>query len=137
MPYTPILSTLAYVVRGDDVLMVHRTFRDSDAHLGKFNGLGGKLEPGETPEAALVRELREEIDLHVAADDLQPMTFASHTYDRFHLLMPLFKCTRWKGTVKLLDVSAARFVAPSALCDAEMPAADAPLVRYIQAASGQ
>lgn len=117
------------------VLITQRPPGKAMAGLWEFPG--GKLEPGETPEAALVRELREEIDLHVAADDLQPMTFASHTYDRFHLLMPLFKCTRWKGTVKLLDVSAARFVAPSALCDAEMPAADAPLVRYIQAASGQ
>lgn len=60
MPYTPILATLAYVVRGDDVLMVHRTFRDSDAHLGKFNGLGGKLEPGEDVVAGVRRELREE-----------------------------------------------------------------------------
>ena len=60
MPYTPILGTLAYVVRGDDVLMVHRTFRDGDQHLGKYNGLGGKLEPGEDIVAGIVRELHEE-----------------------------------------------------------------------------
>lgn len=60
MPYTPILGTLAYVVRGDEVLMVHRTFRDGDQHLGKYNGLGGKLEPGEDIVAGIVRELHEE-----------------------------------------------------------------------------
>lgn len=60
MPYTPILGTLAYVVRGDDVLMVHRTARDGDAHRGKFNGLGGKVEPGEDVVACIRRELREE-----------------------------------------------------------------------------
>lgn len=60
MPYTPILGTLAYVVRGDEVLMVHRTFRDGDQHLGKYNGLGGKLEPGEDVVAGIVRELHEE-----------------------------------------------------------------------------
>ncbi|MBK8461581.1 MAG: 8-oxo-dGTP diphosphatase [Nigerium sp.] len=70
MPYTPILGTLAYVTRGDDVLMVHRTFRDGDQHLGKFNGLGGKLEPGEDIVAGIVRELHEEagidaLDVHL------------------------------------------------------------------------
>jgi 8-oxo-dGTP diphosphatase len=67
MPYTPIVGTLAYVVRGDEVLLVHRTFRDGDAHLGKYNGLGGKLEPGEDVVAGMRRELREEAGIEATA----------------------------------------------------------------------
>lgn len=67
MPYTPVLATLAYVVRGDEVLLVHRTFRDDDAHLGKYNGLGGKLEPGEDVVAGVRRELREEAGIEANA----------------------------------------------------------------------
>lgn len=67
MPYTPIVGTLAYVVRGDDVLMVHRTFRDDDAHLGKYNGLGGKLERDEDIVAGMRRELREEAGIEVTS----------------------------------------------------------------------
>lgn len=67
MPYTPIVGTLAYVIRGDDVLLVHRTFRDDDAHLGKYNGLGGKLEPHEDVVAGMRRELREEAGIEVTS----------------------------------------------------------------------
>ena len=71
MAYTPILGTLAYVLRGDEVLMVHRTFRDGDAHLGKFNGLGGKVEPGEDVASGIRRELREEAGIDAPAPRLR------------------------------------------------------------------
>ena len=95
---------------------------------------GGKLEPGETPEAALVRELREELDVVVSADDLTPLAFASHSYPEFHLLMPLFAVRKWQGTPRPVDVGDIRFVTPSELDRYAMPAADAPLVRQIQTA---
>lgn len=71
MAFTPIIGTLAYVVRGDDVLMVHRTFRDDDAHLGKYNGLGGKLTDGEDVVAGMQRELREEAGIEVTSARLR------------------------------------------------------------------
>ncbi|MFO1018597.1 MAG: (deoxy)nucleoside triphosphate pyrophosphohydrolase [Hyphomonadaceae bacterium] len=91
---------------------------------------GGKVEPGEAPEAALIRELKEELDLTVEPDALDPYAFASHAYPDFHLLMPLYVITRWQGVVKL-DPNAAqamKWVAPRELRDHEMPPADVVLV---------
>lgn len=91
---------------------------------------GGKVEPGESPEAALIRELKEELDLTVEPDALDPYAFASHAYPDFHLLMPLYVITRWQGVVKL-DPNAAqamKWVAPRELRDHEMPPADVVLV---------
>ena len=91
---------------------------------------GGKFEPGEAPEAALIRELKEELDLTVEPDALDPYAFASHAYPDFHLLMPLYVITRWQGVVKL-DPNAAqamKWVAPRELRDHEMPPADVVLV---------
>ena len=80
MPYTPILATLAYVVRGDEVLLVHRTFRHDDAQRGKFNGLGGKLEPGEDVVSGLRRELHEEAGLIIEG---RPTLISVHANERF------------------------------------------------------
>ena len=91
---------------------------------------GGKVEPGEAPEAALIRELKEELDLTVEPDALDPYAFASHAYPDFNLLMPLYVITRWQGVVKL-DPNAAqamKWVAPRELRDHEMPPADVVLV---------
>jgi 8-oxo-dGTP diphosphatase len=98
---------------------------------GGWEFAGGKIEPGETPEAALVRELKEEVDLDVTEAALHPLTFASHAYDDFHLLMPLYAVRRWAGAAKPLAHDALDWAHPSALARYPMPPADAPLIAYL------
>ena len=112
------------------VLMCQRPEGKALAGLWEFPG--GKLEPGETPEACLIRELREELGIEVAAACLAPFVFASHSYDDFHLLMPLYLCRRWEGTVQALEHPQIRWVRPSQMKDLPMPPADAPLVAYLR-----
>ena len=98
----------------------------------QFAGLwefpGGKLEEGESPEAALVRELEEELGISTQSACLAPLTFVSHTYESFHLLMPLYVCRRWQGTPTALEHKALKWVRPQALRDYPMPPADEPLI---------
>ena len=104
------------------------------ALAGTWEFPGGKLEPGETPEAALARELDEE--LGIVAGPLAPFTFASHAYDDFHLVMLLYWCRQWQGTPDGRDGQALRWERPGAMAALPMPPADVPLVAALAAALG-
>ena len=93
---------------------------------------GGEIEPGETPEVALIRELQEELGIDTWASCLAPLTFASHSYETFHLLMPLFACRKWKGIPQGREGQALKWVRADALMNLPMPAADVPLVAHLR-----
>ena len=92
---------------------------------------GGKVGDGETPEVALIRELREELAIDVTQSCLAPLTFASHAYDDFHLLMPLYVCRRWTGIVTAVEGQELQWVRPVRLRDFAMPPADKPLIAHL------
>ncbi len=93
---------------------------------------GGKVEPGETPENALIRELQEELGIDTWASCLAPLTFASHRYADFHLLMPLFACRKWDGIVQPREGQALKWVHARDLADYPMPPADVPLIPILR-----
>lgn len=93
---------------------------------------GGKLDPGETPETALIRELAEELGIDVSAHCLAPFAFASHEYEKFHLLMPLYLCRRWRGTPRPKEGQQLTWVDPARLAEYPMPEADRPLVPLLR-----
>jgi 8-oxo-dGTP diphosphatase len=108
------------------VLIAQRPEGKQLAGLWEFPG--GKLDAGERPEAALIRELKEELGIDVKEPCLAPLTFASHAYDDFHLLMPLYICRRWEGVVRSREGQALKWVKPHKLRDFPMPPADEPLI---------
>jgi 8-oxo-dGTP diphosphatase len=105
---------------------------EGKALAGLWEFPGGKVEAGERPEVALIRELKEEIDIDVAESCLAPLTFASHAYDDFHLLMPLYVCRRWIGAVRALEGQEVKWVRAKSLRDYPMPPADLPLIPHLQ-----
>ncbi len=108
------------------VLIAQRPEGKALAGLWEFPG--GKLDPGERPEMALIRELKEELGIAVKEACLAPLTFASHAYPEFHLLMPLYICRRWEGVVTSREGQALKWVRPTKLRDYPMPPADEPLI---------
>ncbi|NKB42870.1 MAG: 8-oxo-dGTP diphosphatase MutT [Alphaproteobacteria bacterium] len=113
-----------------EILLTQRPVGKSMAGLWEFPG--GKLEAGETPEQALVRELREELSVSIDPGALEPLTFASHSYESFHLLMPLYICREWAGSISPLEKQATAWVTPAQLTDYPMPPADLPLIPLLQ-----
>ena len=126
-----VLVAAAALVDGDGrVLIAQRPEGKQLAGLWEFPG--GKVEEGETPEAALIRELREELGIDTQASCLAPLTFASHAYESFHLLMPLFACRRWQGTPRAQEGQQLAWVRARDLRDYPMPPADLPLVPILR-----
>jgi 8-oxo-dGTP diphosphatase len=112
------------------ILLAQRPEGKSMAGLWEFPG--GKVEPGETPEAALIRELQEELGIDTWQSCLAPLSFASHGYDSFHLLMPVFICRKWKGAPQSREGQTLKWVRPPELRNFPMPAADIPLIPVIR-----
>jgi 8-oxo-dGTP diphosphatase len=129
---TPILlvSAVALLDADNRVLLAQRPEGKSMAGLWEFPG--GKVESGETPEAALIREMNEELGIDTHESCLAPIGFASHAYDDFHLLMPLFVCRKWKGTPEAREGQTLTWARPNALRDYPMPPADVPLIAQLQ-----
>lgn len=125
-----LVSAVALIDRDGRVLLAQRPPGKSMAGLWEFPG--GKVESGETPEAALVRELHEELGIDTWTSCLAPLTFASHAYPDFHLLMPLFACRKWQGTVTPREGQTLAWVRPTALRDYPMPPADLPLIPVLR-----
>lgn len=127
---TVLVSAVALIDPDGRVLLAQRPQGKSMAGLWEFPG--GKVEPGETPEAALIRELHEELGIDTWASCLAPLTFASHSYAEFHLLMPLFVCRKWHGIPAPRENQVLKWVAPKALRDYPMPPADIPLIPILR-----
>ena len=123
----PTIVVVACVLLGPDgsVLLARRPEGRELAGLWEFPG--GKIEPGEPPEEALVRELEEELGVRVKHENLVPLTFVSHSYREFHLLMPLYLCEAWEGNVAAEEGQELAWVRPDQLVDYAMPPADEPL----------
>ena len=127
---TVLVSAVALIDRDGRVLLAQRPEGKSMAGLWEFPG--GKVEGDETPEAALVRELHEELGIETWNSCLAPLTFASHTYDDFHLLMPLFACRKWNGIVQPKEGQTLKWVYPKDFSNYPMPPADIPLIPILR-----
>jgi 8-oxo-dGTP diphosphatase len=126
---TVVVAAVALVDADGRVLVSKRPAGKQLAGLWEFPG--GKVEAGERPETALIRELREELAIDVTEACLAPLTFASHTYDDFHLLMPLYVCRRWRGLVRAAEGQELQWVKALKLRELAMPPADLPLIPHL------
>jgi 8-oxo-dGTP diphosphatase len=124
-----LVAACALIDADGRVLIAQRPEGKSMAGLWEFPG--GKVETGERPEQSLIRELKEELGIVVKEDCLAPLTFASHLYPDFHLLMPLYVCRRWEGFVIAQEGQRLKWVRPSELRDYPMPPADEPLISHL------
>ena len=124
-----LVAAVALIDADGRVLISRRPEGKQLAGLWEFPG--GKVEQGERPEAALIRELNEELSIDVAESCLAPLTFASHAYEDFHLLMPLYVCRRWKGIVTGAEGQELAWVFPKKLSAYPMPPADIPLIPHL------
>jgi len=131
MSERPILLVTACALVDADgrVLLTQRPEGKSLAGLWEFPG--GKVDPGETPEECLIRELHEELGIIVKPACLAPLTFASHTYETFHLLMPLYICRRYEGIPRGIEGQVLKWVRPKDMRDYPMPPADIPLIPFL------
>ena len=125
-----LVSAVALIDADGRVLIAQRPEGKSMAGLWEFPG--GKVEPGETPEQALIRELHEELGIDTWQSCLAPLTFASHGYPDFHLLMPMFACRKWEGIVQAREGQALKWVAVNELRRYPMPPADIPLIPILR-----
>jgi len=125
-----LVSAVALIDADGRVLLAQRPEGKSMAGLWEFPG--GKVEAGESPEAALIRELHEELGIDTWASCLAPLSFASHAYDGFHLLMPVFACRKWQGMVRPLEGQRLKWVRVGDLRDYPMPPADKPLIPILR-----
>lgn len=125
-----LVAAVALVDIDNRVLLAQRPEGKAMAGLWEFPG--GKVQGGETPEQALIRELKEELDIDVTESCLGAFTFASHAYEGFHLLMPLYLCRKWDGTMRPLEGQTLKWVPPARLADYPMPPADVPLVAMLR-----
>lgn len=129
-PKLVLVVACALIDADGRVLLAQRPEGKAMAGLWEFPG--GKIEQGERPEETLIRELREELSIEVKEACLAPFTFASHTYADFHLLMPLYVCRRWEGTVVAREHAALKWVRPKDLAQYQMPPADLPLIPMLR-----
>ena len=120
----------AAIIKDEQILLALRPKHQHQGGLWEFPG--GKIEPGETPEDALVRELEEELNIQIAPQDLHVFTFASHSYDDMHLLMPLFTCRNWQGKIQPQEGQTIAWVPLDELEQYDMPPADIPLIPLLQ-----
>ena len=125
-----LVSAVALIDPDGRILLAQRPEGKSLAGLWEFPG--GKVEPGETPEACLIRELKEELGIDTWQSCLAPLTFASHSYDEFHLMMPLFACRKWQGIVTPQEGQKLAWVRANELRNYPMPPADEPLIPILR-----
>jgi 8-oxo-dGTP diphosphatase len=130
-PSRIVLVAAAALVDDDGRVLIARR-PEGKAMAGLWEFPGGKVQDGETPEAALIRELSEELGIDTRASCLAPVAFASHTYDDFHLLMPLYACRVWQGQPRALEHDGLKWVQPARLRDYPMPEADIPLTALLR-----